>query len=171
MAQSVYDRLGQRPPRVHITYAVEVGGATEVKELPFVMGVLGDFSGHPEKSLGSLYERKFVDVTPENFDAVLRGMNPRLALSVPNRLSEQEGELGVELRFESMRDFEPDRVAGKVAPLARLLKIRGDLADLRGKLQSNGRLEELLQATLSDEDSRERLRRELQAEEADHGRE
>jgi type VI secretion system protein ImpB len=167
MADSVYGKLGQRGPRVHITYDVELGGATEVKELPFVMGVLGDFTGQPEKS--RLAERKFVEVTPDNFDDVLQGLNPRLAFSVPDRLGEQGGELGVELHFTSLRDFEPDRVAMKVPRLADLLKLRERLSDLRGRLQSNGRLEEILQASLGDAASREQLKRELGPEGGDHG--
>src|SRR6185295_6902553 len=87
--QSNQKKLGRvRPPRVNITYDVEVGDAIEVKELPFVMGVLGDFTGQPVDALPKLKDRKFVDVTPDNFDSVLAGMKPHLALSVNNKLSD-----------------------------------------------------------------------------------
>lgn len=167
MAESVYGKIErERAPRVHIKYDVEVGGATEVRELPFVMGVLGDFAGHPDE-VARLSERKFVEVTPDNLDAVLRGMRPRLSYSVPNRLSEREGGIGVTLRFESMEDFGPERVATQVPQLARLLELRRQLADLRGSLQGNDRLEEVLQATLSDPQALEGLRRELRPEGGD----
>ena len=163
MAESIHGRLGRdRAPRVHISYDVEVGGATEVRELPFVMGVLGDFTGQPEEPLARLGERTFVDVTPETFDAVLLGMRPHLKFSVPNRLSGQEGEIGVDLRFQSMDDFAPDRVAMQVPPLAKLLELRRELSDLRGSLQGNDRLEEVLQATLHDPDALDRLKREME---------
>ena len=167
MAESVYGKIGrERAPRVHISYEVEVGGATEVRELPFVMGVLGDFAGHPDE-VTRLNERKFVEVTPDNLDAVLRGMRPQLGYSVPNRLSEDEGGIGVRLRFESMEDFGPERVAMQVPQLARMLELRRQLSDLRGSLQGNDRLEEVLQATLSDPQALERLKRELRPEGGD----
>src|SRR5512142_960926 len=101
-----------RPPRVHITYDVEVGNAIELKELPFVMGVLGDFTGQPEEPLARLKDRKFVDVTLDNFDDVLASMKPHLAYSVENKLSEDPnaGKIGVNLNFRSMDDFEPENV-------------------------------------------------------------
>src|SRR5881628_2379046 len=105
--QHKLDRV--RSPRVHITYDVEVGGAIELKELPFVMGVLGDFTGQPEEPLAKLKERKFVEITLDNFDAVLASMKPHLAFTVENKLSEDAdaGKIGVNLRFKSMDDFEP----------------------------------------------------------------
>src|SRR5512146_2123219 len=135
-----------RPPRVHVTYDVETGDAIEVKELPFVMGVLGDFTGQPETPLPKLKERKFVEVTPDNFDSVLEGMKPHLAFSVENKLSEDAdaGQLKVELRFKSLEDFEPAQIARQVKPLKEMLELRTKLADLRGSLQGNDELEELL---------------------------
>src|SRR5436189_5821964 len=106
-------KLGRvRPPRVNITYDVEVGGAIEIKELPFVMGVLGDFTGQPEEPLPKIKDRKFVEVTPDNFDTVLAGMKPHLAFSVENKLSEEPnaGQLKVDLQFKSLDDFAPDAV-------------------------------------------------------------
>lgn len=169
MAESVYRKLDQaRRPRVHISYEVEVGGATELKELPFVMGVLGDFTGKPETPLGPLHERKFVEVTPDNFDAVLAGMRPHLSFPVANRLNEEEGSLPVDLRFASLDDFGPEQVAAQVPQLAQLLELRRQLSDLRGSLQGNDRLEDILQATLHDKDALSRLARELHPEGGDH---
>src|SRR6204780_3083386 len=100
--QHKLDRV--RPPRVHVTYDVELGDAIENKELPFVMGVLGDFTGQPEQPLARLKDRKFVEITPDNFDTVLEGMAPHLAYSVENKLSEnaEAGQLKVDLRFKSL---------------------------------------------------------------------
>jgi type VI secretion system protein ImpB len=115
-----------RPPRVNISYDVETGGAIEVKELPFVMGVLGDFSGQPVEPLAKLKDRKFVDVTLDNFDDVIASMKPHLAFSVENKLSEDPnaGKLGVDLTFKSLDDFSPDAVARQVKPLKELLDLR-----------------------------------------------
>src|SRR5437764_13558768 len=138
--QSTQHKLDRvRPPRVQITYDVEIGDAIEVKELPFVMGVLGDFTGQPSEPLPRLKDRKFVEVTPDNFDSVLESMRPHLAFTVENKLSEEADapKLGVDLRFKSMDDFEPDRVARQVKPLRELLELRERLSDLRGSLQGN----------------------------------
>jgi len=168
MAQeSVQKKLERvRPPRVNISYEVETGGAIELKELPFVMGVLGDFTGQPVEPLAKLKDRKFVDVTPDNFDEVLASMKPHLAFTVENKLSEdpEAGKLGVDLHFESLDDFAPDQVARQVKPLREMLELRTKLADLRGSLQGNDKLEEILQATMSDEDKMKRLKAEMGTE-------
>ena len=164
MAESVNSKLSRvRAPRVHISYDVETGGAIERKELPFVMGVLGDFTGQPAEPLARLKERKFAEVTPDNFDDVLASMKPHLAFSVENKLSEdpEAGKLGVDLTFTSLDDFSPDEVAKQVKPLRELLELRTQLADLRGTLQTNERLDEVLQATLSDEGKMKQLSEEL----------
>jgi type VI secretion system protein ImpB len=164
MAESVHRKLERvRPPRVHITYDVEVGDAIQMKELPFVMGVLGDFSGQPEEALPRLKDRKFVEVTPDNFDDVLKSMKPHLSFKVENKLSTEAGKLGVDLKFESLDDFTPERVAQQVDPLRKLLELRQQLADLRGSLQGNDKLEEILQATVTDTDRLSRLKTELEA--------
>lgn len=152
-----------RPPRVNISYDVETGGAVEMKELPFVMGVLGDFSGQPVEPLAKLKDRKFVEVTLDNFDDVLASMKPHLQFSVENKLTDdaEGGKLGVDLTFKSMDDFSPDAVARQVKPLKELLDLRTKLADLRGTLQSNEKLDEILQATLADEDKMKKLKAEL----------
>ncbi len=165
MAESVHRKLARvRAPRVHIRYDVETGGAIEMKELPFVMGVLGDFTGHPAEPLARLKERKFVEVTPDNFDDVLKSMKPHLQYSVDNVLAEgpEKTKLGVELKFESLDDFAPDRVAQQVDPLRKLLELRQQLADLRGSLQGNEKLEEVLQETLASEEKLKKLQSEIQ---------
>jgi type VI secretion system protein ImpB len=152
-----------RPPRIQITYEVETGGAIEMKELPFLMGVLGDFTGQPTEPLAKLKERKFVEVTPDNFDDVLASMKPHLAFTVENKLSDESDapKLAVDLNFRSLDDFGPDGIARQVKPLRELLELRTQLADLRGSLQTNERLDEVLQATLGDADKMSRLRSEL----------
>jgi type VI secretion system protein ImpB len=152
-----------RPPRVNISYEVETGGAIEMKELPFLMGVLGDFTGHAAEPLPRLKDRKFVEVTPDNFDDTLASMKPRLQFSVENKLSEDADapKLGIELNFRSMDDFSPEAVAKQVKPLRELLELRTQLADLRGSLQTNEALDDALQATLGDADKMAKLRGEL----------
>jgi len=157
--QHKLDRV--RSPRVHITYDVEVGDAIEVKELPFVMGVLGDLSGQPEQPLAALKDRKFVEINPDNFDTVLKGMAPRLAYSVANKLSDDAGQIAVDLKFESLDDFSPDKVAQQVGPLKELLDLRTRLSDLRGSLQGNDKLDEALFEAVSNTETREKLRSEL----------
>lgn len=159
-AQHKLDRV--RPPRVHLTYDVEVGGAIEVKELPFAMGVLGDFTGQPTEPLAKLKDRKFVEVTPDNFDTVLEGMKPHLAYSVPNMLSDDPNEqLKVDLNFKSLDDFDPEHVARQVKPLNELLQLRQKLSDLRGNLAGNDKLDDVLQQTISNTDKMDKLRSEL----------
>ena len=152
-----------RPPRVHISYDVQIGDAIEMKELPFVMGVLGDFTGQPTEPLAKLKERKFVEVTPDNFDDVLASMKPHLAFTVENKLSEDvnAGKIAVDLHFKSLDDFSPDQVARQVKPLRELLELRTKLADLRGNLQGNDKLDEVLQATLTDADKMRKLKEEV----------
>ena len=152
-----------RPPRVQITYDVQVGDAIELKELPFVMGVLGDFTGHPSDPLPKLKERKFVEIDPDNFDKVLEAMKPHLSLTVENKLSEDSnaGQLRVDLSFKSMDDFEPGNIAKQVAPLKELLDLRTRLSDLRGSLQGNDKLEESLLNAVSSTENLDKIKAEL----------
>lgn len=164
MPESLQHKLDRvRSPRVHITYDVETGGAIEKKELPFVMGVFGDFTGQPEEPLPRLKDRKFVEVSLDNFDSVLAAMKPHLAFSVENKLSEdpESGQLGVNLRFRSMDDFEPANVARQIKPLKELLDLRTKLSDLRGSLQGNDKLEDLLQDALRNTEKLEKLKGEI----------
>ena len=159
--QHKLDRV--RSPRVHITYDVEVGNAIEKKELPFVVGVLGDFTGQPEQPLPKLKERTFVEVNPDNFDAVLEGMKPHLSFSVENKLSEDPdaANIKVDLRFRKLEDFEPEQVARQVKPLRELLELRTRLADLRGSLQGNDKLDELLLEAVGNTEKLDKLKNEL----------
>jgi type VI secretion system protein ImpB len=140
--QHKLDRV--RRPRVQITYDVETGGAMEKKELPFMVGVLGDLSGQPKEALPPLKERKFVAIDRDNFNGVLEKAAPRLAMKVQNRLTDEDTKLAVELNFKHMDDFEPARVAGQVAPLRELLDMRQRLMQLLSKMEGNDKLEQLL---------------------------
>lgn len=139
-----------RPPRVQITYDVEIGDTLETKELPFVMGVMGDYSGHSKDPLPKLKERKFVQIDSDNFDDALKGMAPRLALKVDNKLKNDDSQLSVEINFSELADFEPQNVVQQISPLKQLLDARTRLADLRNKLAGNDKLEELLDDVLRD---------------------
>ena len=166
--QHKLDRV--RPPRVQITYDVEIGDAIELKELPFVLGVLGDFTGQPTEPLARLKDRKFVEVNPDNFDQVLESMKPHLAFSVENKLSEDPnaGNIKVDLHFKSMDDFAPENVARQVKPLRELLELRTRLMDLRGSLQGNDKLDELLREAVADETKLAQLRKEMGVTEGSH---
>jgi type VI secretion system protein ImpB len=137
---------------VQITYDVEVGGAIQLKELPFVVGVLGDFSGKPAEPLPRLKDRKFVNIDRDNFNQVMAGMKPRVAFKVDNKLTNDDTKLGVELNFRSLDDFEPEQVARQVEPLRKLLDARQRLSDLVLRMDGNDRLEEMLQEVVGDKD-------------------
>jgi type VI secretion system protein ImpB len=160
-AQHKLDRV--RPPRVQITYDVEVGGAIEIKELPFVVGVLGDFTGNPEQPLPKLKDRKFTEVNPDNFDTVLEGMKPHLSFAVENKLSDDPdaAKLKVDLKFRKFEDFEPGNVAKQVKPLKEMLDLRSRLANLRSSLQGNDKLEELLLEAVGNTEKLEKLKGEI----------
>jgi type VI secretion system protein ImpB len=162
-AQHKLDRV--RPPRVQITYDVEVGGAIEIKELPFVVGVLGDFTGNPEQPLPKLKDRKFTEVNPDNFDTVLEGMKPHLSFAVENKLSDDPdaAKLKVDLKFRKFEDFEPGNVAKQVKPLKEMLDLRSRLANLRSSLQGNDKLEELLLEAVGNTEKLEKLKGEIGA--------
>lgn len=166
--ESVQKRLQKvRPPRVQLTYDVEKGDAIEQKELPFVVGVVGDFSAQSEADLPRLKDRKFVNVDVDNFDDVMGGLQPRAAYRVKNRLTEEGGTFGVDLTFKSVEDFRPEAVVQQVEPLRELLEIRSKLADLRNKLAGNDKLEDLLGEVLSNTEKLERLTREAGKENGD----
>jgi type VI secretion system protein ImpB len=160
-AQHKLDRV--RPPRVHITYDVDIGTAVEQKELPFVIGVLGDFTAQPEQPLKKLKERNFVEVNPDNFDSVLKGMKPHLSLTVKDKLGENPDapDMKVDLRFEKLEDFEPQNVAQKVPALKALLDLRERLNDLGGNLQGNDKLDELLLEAVTNTEKLEKLKRNI----------
>lgn len=148
--ESVQKRLQRvRPPRVQLTYDVEIGDAIEVKELPFVVGVLGDFAAQSRAAQGKVRDRKFVNIDMDNFDDVMEGMAPRAAYRVKNRLSAEGGEMGVDIEFRKFEDFRPESVVQQVEPLRRLQEARAKLADLRNKLAGNEKLEDLLNDVLN----------------------
>ena len=153
--QHTLDRV--RSPRVQITYDVEIGDSIEMKEIPFVVGVLGDLSGNPDEPLPKLKDRKFVEIDRDNFDTVLAGMKPRLAYKVDNKLTDDDSKMAVELRFKSMDDFHPERVAEQITPVRKLVDARKRLSDLLNKLDGNDKLDELLQDVISNTESLEKL--------------
>ena len=153
--QHTLDRV--RAPRVHITYDVELDGAIEMKEIPFVVGVLGDYSGKPDEPLPKLKDRKFIEIDRDNFNNVLEGMKPRLAFRVDNKLTDDDTKMAVELRFKSIDDFHPEKVADQVAPVKKLVEARQKLSELLNKLDGNDKLDELLQDVIASTDSLQKL--------------
>lgn len=151
--ESLQKKVGRvRPPRVQITYDVQVGDAIEKRDLPFVVGVMADLSGNPDQPLPPIAKRKFVQVDRDNINDVMKKIGPRLAFKVPNRLSEDDTKLNVELRFESMDDFQPAKIAEQVTPLRKLLELRNSLANLRASLIGNEKLENLLQEVIQNQE-------------------
>ena len=166
MAESLQHTLDRvRSPRVQITYDVEVGDAIEMKEIPFVVGVLADLSGKPDDPLPKVKDRKFVEIDRDNFNQVLAGIKPRLAYRVDNKLTDDDSKLAVELRFKSLDDFHPERVAEQVTPVRKLVEARKRLSDLLAKLDGNDKLDELLQDVLASTDSIEKLGKEAGVDE------
>ena len=158
--ESVQKRLQKvRAPRVQMTYDVEIGDAIENKELPFVVGVVGDFGGDPAVAKKALKDRNFVNIDSDNFDQVLGGVAPVATFRVPNHLSAEGGEFGVQLQFREMSDFRPESVVQQVAPLKGLLDARTKLADLRNKLAGNDKLEDILSEVLSNTEKLGSLRK------------
>jgi type VI secretion system protein ImpB len=144
--ESIQQKLSRvRKPRVHITYDVEVGDAIEQKELPYVVGVLGNLSGQPKEALPHIRERKFIEIDRDNFNKVLAGMKPRLTFRVPNRLANDDSKIGVELEFAHLDDFSPERVAEKVQPIRELVEARKRLNELAISVNMNSRLDDQLQ--------------------------
>jgi len=165
MAESVHDKLKRvRKPRVHITYDVETEGAAEVKELPFVVGVMGDFSGDSDVAKKSLKERKFIDLKKDKFDQVMARIEPAVKMKVENTLEKNGKEFAVELKFRSMDDFEPERVVEQVEPLRKLMETRNQLRDLLAKADGSEQLESLLEQILGDQDKLSALHQQLAGE-------
>ncbi|CAM3657822.1 MULTISPECIES: type VI secretion system contractile sheath small subunit [Rahnella] len=140
MSNTQYKLSKARPPRVQITYDVEVGGAESKKELPLVMGVIGDFA----KDDMPLRDRRFTHIDKDNFNNVMEGMKPAVEMLVESTLPEKEGQMAVALEFNSMDDFSPENVVMQVEPLRKLLELREQLSDLRNRTASNDRLKEQL---------------------------
>ena len=169
MAESVHEKLKRvRKPRVHITYDVETEGAVEQKELPFVVGVLGDFSGDPTQELKPMRDRNFVQIDRDNFDDVMQRMTPGLNLRVENTLKDDGIEMPVALQFNSMEDFEPAKGAAQVEPLSKLLETREKLKELLTKVDLSPDYEEVLQQILENTENLEQVAGDLGVE-ADAG--
>ena len=155
---SIHDKLSRvRKPRVHISYQVETGGAEVERELPFVMGVMGDFSGNPTTPLKPLKDRKFVQIDRDNFNDVMNNISPELNMKVENTLSEEGGEMAVSLKFKSLEDFDPTRIVNQVEPLKKLLETRNKLNDLMSKVDRSEELEGILEKVLQNKESLEAL--------------
>lgn len=159
--ESIQKRLQKvRPPRVQMTYDVEIGDGVEQKELPFVLGVVGDFAGNSKAQATKLKERNFVNIDNDNFDEVMKGIAPTASCRVKNHLTQEQGEFNVDLTFRSINDFRPESVVDQVAPLKSLLEARSKLADLRNKLAGNEKLEDILSDVLSSTEKLGELNRE-----------
>jgi type VI secretion system protein ImpB len=162
MSGSVHDKLNRvRKPRVHITYEVETEGAEIQRELPFVIGVMGDFSGDPSTPLRPLADRKFIQIDRDNFNDVMAGMTPGLKLRVDNKLADDGSQMAVDLTFKAIEDFEPARVAQQVPALRTLLETRAKLRDLMSKVDRSEELESLLEQVLKNEDDMKSLSSQL----------
>jgi len=160
--ESINKKIGRvRPPRVHITYDVETGGAIEKRELPFVVGVLADLGAQSEKSV-ELKKRRFAEVDPDTFDKVLEKVEPRLTFKVDNKLKDDDTQLSVELRFKKLGDFEPANVVTQIEPLRKMLEERNRLHNLRSSLYGNDKLEKFVEEIMKNtEELNSRLKSEL----------
>jgi type VI secretion system protein ImpB len=162
MSASIHDKLKRvRKPRVHITYEVETEGAEVLRELPFVVGIMGDFSGDPTEPLRSLSERKFIQIDRDNFNDVMKRMTPGLNIRVANKLADDGSEMAVQMKFNAIEDFEPARVAEQVPALRSLLETRNKLRDLLSKVDRSEALEGLLEQILKNENELKSLSGEL----------
>lgn len=162
MSGSIHEKLARvRKPRVHITYDVETDGAQIVRELPFVMGVMGDFSGDPTQPLKPLAERKFIQIDRDNFNDVMARMAPGLKLKVDNTLADDGSQMAVDLKFNGIEDFDPERVVDQVPALKALLETRNKLRDLMSKADRSEQLENLLEQVLQNDGELKALSGEL----------
>ena len=166
MAESIHDKLKRvRKPRVHITYDVETNGAVQEKEIPFVMGVMGDYSGDNTENKKALKDRKFSQIDRDNFNEVMNNVSPQLNMKVENTLESDGSEMSVNLDFKNMEDFEPQNIVEKVDPLKKLMETRNKLRDLLTKADRSDDLETLLEEVLSSTDALARLKGELGTDE------
>ena len=159
MPESTQHKLDRiRSPRVQITYDVEIGDASQKKELPFIIGVLADLAGQPAQALPKVKDRKFVEIDRDNFNDVLASIGPRAVIRVDNKLTNDGSKINVELKFNHVDDFNPTNVVKQVEPLRKLLEARQRLTDLLGKLDGNDKLDELLQSVVSNSDGLKELK-------------
>jgi type VI secretion system protein ImpB len=161
-SESVHGKLERvRKPRVHIKYEVETEGAVVEKELPFVVGVLGDFSGNPTQALKPLKDRKFIQIDRDNFNDVMGRMTPGLNIKVENTIANDNSEMAVQLQFGSIEDFDPGNVARQVEPLRKLLETRDKLRDLLTKVDRSEDLESILERVLQNTEDLKKLSSDL----------
>lgn len=166
MSESTQKKLDRvRPPRVQITYDVEIGDAIETKELPFVVGVMADLSGKPVTPLPKLKDRKFVEIDADNFNDVMASVTPHLAFQVENTLQNDDSKISVALKFQELEDFDPVQIIKQVGPLAKLYEARKRLNDLLVKLDGNDELEALLSDVIASTDQQAALKQEIAADE------
>ncbi|KMN35356.1 MULTISPECIES: type VI secretion system contractile sheath small subunit [unclassified Chromobacterium] len=159
MAESTQHKLDRiRPPRVQITYDVEIGNALEKRELPLVVGILADLAGKQEQPLPKLSERRFVEIDRDNFNAVLASLSPRVTAQVDNALSDDGSKLNVELKFNHFDDFDPVNIVKQVTPLRRLYEARQKLRDLLTKLDGNDELDKLLQDVVANTEELQKIK-------------
>jgi type VI secretion system protein ImpB len=152
MSGSIHSKLNRvRKPRVHISYEVETDGAQIERELPFVVGVMGDFSGDPTQPLKPIADRKFTQIDRDNFNDVMARMAPGLNLKVDNKLADDGSVMAVNLKFNSIEDFDPARVVDQVPALKSLLETRNKLRDIMSKADRSDELEGLLEKVLQNE--------------------
>jgi type VI secretion system protein ImpB len=168
MAESTQHKLDRvRPPRVQITYDVEIGDAIQKKELPFVMGVISDLAGNPAEAPAPLKERKFTMIDRDNFNDVLKAVGPRAAFQVDNRLTDEDTKFNIELNFSHMEDFDPVNIVQQVEPLRKLFEARQRLSDLRAKLDGNDDLDRLLREIVQNTDGLKEIKEATAAPEAE----
>jgi type VI secretion system protein ImpB len=165
MAESIHKKLERvRKPRVHITYEVETEGAMVERELPFVVGVMGDFSGDPTEPLKPLKDRKFIQIDRDNFNDVMARLTPGLNLKVENTLQDDGSQMAVELKFRSMEDFEPGAIVNQVPALKKLMETRNQLRDLMTKVDRSDQLEKVLERVLQSTDDLKKMGSDLGVE-------
>lgn len=162
MSDSIHDKLKRvRKPRVHITYDLETNGTLVEKEIPFVMGVMGDYSGDNIEGKKSLKERKFSQIDRDNFNEIMSKVNPQLNFKVENLLENDGSEIPLSLDFKSMEDFEPHRIVEQVESLRKLMESRNKLRDLLTKADRSEELESILEDVLSNTNALSALTDEL----------
>ncbi|BFM12104.1 type VI secretion system contractile sheath small subunit [Simiduia litorea] len=170
MSESIHSKLKRvRKPRVHITYDVETNGAEAKKELPFVVGVMGDYSGDNAESRKALKERKFVQIDRDNFNDAMAKVNPKLELQVENTLAGDGSKMGVNLDFKNMDAFSPEAIVEQIEPLKQLLEARNKLRDLLSKADRSEELEKVLEDILKNADNVTNISKELGIGDAEKG--
>ncbi len=164
MTESIHEKLKRvRKPRVHLSYEVETNGVTQQRELPFVVGVMGDYSGDNIDGKKALRDRKFVNVDQDNLNETMAKIAPMLSVKVDNLIANDDSEIALDLTFRSMDDFEPQNLVKQIEPLNRLLEARNKLRDLLSKADRSDKLESVLEQILKNTDNIDKLSAALEA--------